>query len=268
MEKVRRLLSILIMVMMTAAPCVSFATEEGAFAAPGNESAATVTAEESGDSAATVAADESNGDDPAEVKEDAEAAAPETPAEPGGLSDELPVGTTEVTAVDSVEELSEESEAAYDNDAFFTIDVSKDDSAELATDEVSEDVTDILSGGGSATEKQDEIVDALEDSGLYRAEGSGKSKVEVTSKFAYQRLRLAAPQDTEINAYGATRAVYFEDSYQLSYDSMDATIITARINEVILSFFIRNSPFLKVFVFASLDKLPNIVYHKICCVCP
>ena len=170
MKRISRLLAILIMVTMTAAPCSGFATEEGPFDAP-------------------------------------EAAE-----------------TTEVTVVDSVEELSQESEAAYDNEAFFTIDASKDDtSADFATDEISDDVSDILSGGGSTAGKQEDIVDTLEDSGFYRAEGSGKSEVDVTSRFAYQRLRLTADKEKEINAYGATRAVYFEDSYLLSYDSMEAT---------------------------------------------
>ena len=177
-------MSVLMMVLMTASPLVSFAAEEDSFAATGGDFAA-VTAE--------------RGAGPAEL--------------------------TEVTVAGSMEELAEESEAARGNEAFFTIDASKDDSAELATEEVSDDVTDILSGGGSASEKQDEIIGALEDSGLYRAEGSGQSKVEVTSRFAYQRLRLTAPQEKEINAFGATKAVYFGDSYLLSYDSMEAAML-------------------------------------------
>ena len=229
MEKIRRLLSILIIVMMTASPFVSFATEEGSFGAPESGSAADIADEgfDGSDPAAeaedTEEAAPGSGETDAgsgDTAADSEAAAPETAEDPGRLEDEM----TEVTFVSSVEELSEESDAAYGNDAFFTIDAARDDSAELATDEVSEDVTDILSGGGSASEKQDEIIGALEDSGLYRAEGSGKGKVEVTSKFAYQRLRLTAPRDKKINAYGAVSAVYFEGSYQLSYDSMEATM--------------------------------------------
>ena len=195
MKKVRRLLSVLMMVLMTASPLVSFAAEEDSFAATGGDFAA-------------VTAERESGPDDAEETEDAE-----------------PAELTEVTVAGSMEELAEESEAARGNEAFFTIDASKDDSAELATEEVSDDVTDILSGGGSASEKQDEIIGALEDSGLYRAEGSGKSKVEVTSRFACQRLRLTAPQEKEINAFGATKAVYFGDSYLLSYDSMEAAML-------------------------------------------
>ena len=120
--------------------------------------------------------------------------------------------------------ISEESDAAYGNDAFFTIDAAKDDSADLATDEVTEEVTEILSGGGSDSEKQSEVAEALEDSGFYSAEESGDNKVDVTSKFSYQRLILFAPQEEKINAYGAAKAVYFEDSYYLSYDSIEATM--------------------------------------------
>lgn len=133
-------------------------------------------------------------------------------------------GLTEVTVAESVTEFAEESEASHDNEAFFTIDAAKDDSAELATDEVTEAVTEILSGGGSDSEKQSEVAEALEDSGFYSAEESGESRVDVTSKFSGQRLRLIAPHQEELNAHGAVKAVYFEDSYYLSYDSMEATM--------------------------------------------
>ncbi len=130
---------------------------------------------------------------------------------------------TKVSVARSVEELSRKSEAA-DNEAFFTIDAAKDDTAvELASEEVAESVNDILSEDISASDKQELVADTLEDSGFYRAvEGSG-SKVEVTSKFAFQRLRLIADKQKEINAYGATRAVFYKDHYLLSYDSEEST---------------------------------------------
>ncbi|MBR0343429.1 MAG: S8 family serine peptidase [Oscillospiraceae bacterium] len=179
MKKFSRLLSILILALMTATPFMSLATEEAPLAATGNVS---------------------------EVTED------------------VTNGPTEVVTVDNVLDLSKESDAEYDNDAFFTIDASESNtSADLATEEVSGNVSDILSGTGSTSEKQSEIIDTLEDSGLYHAEESGSSNVDVTSKFAYQRLRLTAEQGSEINAYGASKAVYYDGSYQLSYDSMEAT---------------------------------------------
>ena len=215
--------------MMIATPCMSFATEEGAFDASDNRSGVTTSEDEANKNDTTEegsATDGSSADDIETETKDADAPAPDIKYDDNTEkdTDKIPDEPTEVTVVDSVIELSEESDAAYDNDAFFTIDATKDDSADLATDEVSENVADILSGDGSTAEKQNEIIDALEDSGLYRAEESGKSKIDVTSKFAYQRLKLIAARESEISAYGATKAVYFEGSYLLSYDSIEATM--------------------------------------------
>lgn len=231
MKKLGRVLSILIMTLMIATPTMSFATEEGSFGASGNGRVLTTDGDEASETDSTGGGTESASIDGTETA--AQDTDKEPPDETGGedkkASDEeavkLPDEPTEVIIVDSVEELSEVSDAEYGNDAFFTIDAAKDDSADLATEAVSEDVTEILSGDGSASKKKEEIIDALEDSGLYHAEGSGKSKVEVTSKFAYQRLKLVAPHEEEINAYGAIKAVYFEDSYLLSYDSMESAML-------------------------------------------
>ena len=131
--------------------------------------------------------------------------------------------TTEVTVVGSVEQLSRES-AAADNEAYFKIDAGKKTAGTgLATDEIQEDVNGILSGDSSTAEKQDAIISSLEDSGYYTAEEGRGSKVEVISIFAYQRLRLIAPKDSEIAAYGAVKAVYYDDHYLLSYESEEAT---------------------------------------------
>lgn len=132
---------------------------------------------------------------------------------------------TEVTVVGSIEELAMESNAA-DNTAFFTIDASEGETAEsLATELIQDEVDTILSGEGSDTGKQAAVAETLNDSGLYTAvEGEG-SDVEVTSKFAYQRLRLDAAKEESINAYGAVSAVYYDGYYLLSYDSEEATML-------------------------------------------
>ena len=231
MKNISRVLSILIMAMMVATPFVSFATNGGPVSASVNDNAVATEDEETGDAGL----EEEKEINPDSVKEEAsQDADPATLSEAGNKKEagneeaakELPNEPTEVTVVDSVEELSNESEAAYDNDAFFTIDTTKRQTpADLATDEVGDDVSDILSGGSSASKKQDAIIDTLEDSGFYRAEESGRTEVEVTSKFAFQRLKLVADKEKEINAYGATKAVYFNDSYLLSYDSMEATML-------------------------------------------
>ena len=229
--KKSRLISILIIVMMISSPFMSFAVEEESFDASGNSGKVTEAGDESGAGELTEEETNASTDNSTEAAaQDAESKAPEAKDSESKESadekeDKLPDEPTGVTVVHSVEALSAESDAAYDNDAFFTIDVAKDDSADLATNEVSEEVTDILSGDGSTSEKKNEVIGTLEDSGLYHAEESGKSKVEITSKFAYQRLRLVAAHEDEINAYGATKAVYFEDSYLLSYDSMEAAML-------------------------------------------
>ena len=231
MKNISRVLSILIMAMMVATPFVSFATNGGPVSASVNDNAVATEDEETGDAGL----EEEKEINPDSVKEEAsQDADPATLSEAGNKKEagneeaakELPNEPTEVTVVDSVEELSNESEAAYDNDAFFTIDTTKRQTpADLATDEVGDDVSDILSGGSSASKKQNAIIDTLEDSGFYRAEESGRTEVEVTSKFAFQRLKLVADKEKEINAYGATKAVYFNGSYLLSYDSMEATML-------------------------------------------
>ena len=229
MKKVGRSISILIMTIMIATPFMSFATEEASFVYSGNETGAAAAGEETGGTVASDAGTEpeapayggiDNEDDEDSSETDENTGDTENTENTDNTSNE----PTEVIVAGTIEELSEESDAANDNEAFFTIDVSKDDSAELATEEVSEEVSDILSGSGSSSKKQKEIIDTLEDSGLYRAEGSGKSKVEVTSRFACQRLKLTAPREEVIDAYGAVKAVYFEGSYLLSYDSMESAM--------------------------------------------
>lgn len=128
---------------------------------------------------------------------------------------------TEVTRVDRIEDIFSES-VTPDKEASFTIDVSEDSATgSLADRETESRVEDILSGNGSSTEKQEAVIDALDESGMYFAlEGKG-NEVQVTALFALQRLRLDAPYKEDLMAYGASSAVYYDGYYILSYDSED-----------------------------------------------
>ncbi len=128
---------------------------------------------------------------------------------------------TEVTRVDRIEDIFSES-FTPDKEASFTIDVSEGSATgSLADLETESKVEDILSGNGSSTEKQEGVIDALDESGMYFAlEGKG-NEVQVTALFALQRLRLDAPYKEDLMAYGASSAVYYDGYYILNYDSED-----------------------------------------------
>lgn len=134
----------------------------------------------------------------------------------------LPNEETKVTVVNSIEELAKESKTA-DNEAFFTIDVGNKETADsINVNEVAADVEDIISNGGSTNTKKQNVVDALEDSGFYTVDAESGKKIEVTSTFAAQRLCLIADQEESIAAYGAEKAVFYDDSYLLTYESEEA----------------------------------------------
>lgn len=129
----------------------------------------------------------------------------------------------EVTVVNSVEDLSRQSEKS-NNNPFFTIDATEDSTPKsLATEEIDREVEDILSGPSNTSEKQNAIIEVLEESDMYVADKEHSGQIAVTSLFAYQRLRLNARYDESLNTYGATCAVFYDDYYILSYDSEEAT---------------------------------------------
>lgn len=204
--------------MILAYPGMAFAEEQGSVdvSANGGEAVSEQAAAESG----TVVSEEIS--DKTDAAADEGSGSEEITSEEAAPSDDQS-GKTEVTVVQSAEELAQNTSAA-DNEAFFTIDASKKKtSEEFATEEIESDVSDILSDSSKAAKKQDKIIDALEDSGFYAAEEGKGSKVEVTSMFAAQRLRLTAEKADALDAYGAVNAVYFKDYYLLSYDSVEAT---------------------------------------------
>ena len=246
MKKLGRFISLIMVSMMVlTVPCISYALESEPFELPADETVMTVDTQAEAD---TSDADESEemSEDTADVEEhpDADEEDPEEIDEESGEEQEDPTPfmdedtditeadaeasalaetKTEVTVADSLEELAAESEKA-DTEAFFTIDASrKKTDEELATEELDNDVADILSGRGSSSKKQDQISDVLEDSGFYQTEEGRGSRINVTSEFAYCRLRLSAGKKKKINAYGAYKAVFYEDYYLLSYESEEAT---------------------------------------------
>ncbi len=243
MKRIGRLISIIMVSMMVLTlPCVSFAAEAEPFDSARNNSIADSVNMVTGDAetgAETAAAEDETGDDGEDAAEAAsddqdtgvKDAADDADADPDEIAEDesLPdeeaaeADLTEVTVVGSVEELSAESEAAG-NDAFFTIDVSrKKTSEELATEDIQEDVKDILGSKGSTQGKKNAVADTLERSGYYSTDEGSGSKLKVTSEFANMRLRLEAGETDVINAYGATKAVFYKDYYLLSYDSEEAT---------------------------------------------
>lgn len=220
MKKARRSISLLLAALMILAyPGMAFAEGQGSAAGASDDGAAV--AEETTADAASKAENQGVTSEEATAPENTNDPSGNEAAEETAAPDPDP---TKVTVAKSAEDLSKKSEAASGNADFFTIDASKKKTnAELATDEVSESVSEVLAGGASVSDKQEELAGVLQDSGYYMANENGKSKVDVTSKFAYQRLRLKADRAKEINAYGATKAVYYKDAYILSYDSMEST---------------------------------------------
>ena len=130
-------------------------------------------------------------------------------------------GDTDVKKVYSAEELVKEASAA-DNASYFSLDVTETPD-NLATDELTEEVAEIISGTEKKAVKQESVAEALEDSGFYTAEPSGISEVEVTAIYSNQRILLDAPYSSELNTYGANAAVFYDDHYLLTYDSEEAT---------------------------------------------
>lgn len=220
MKKFRKSISLILAALMILAyPGMAFAEGQGGVDAPAIGGEALSEPETDSETIASEESVEKVDSNKVEDEESTEIISEETAEVP---SDDQ-TGKTEVTVVHSAEELAQNTSAA-DNEAFFSIDASKKKtSEELATEEVQAEVTDILSGGGKASQKQDKIIDVLEDSGFYSAEGGKGSKVEVTSTFAAQRLRLTAEKAEALEAYGAVNAVYYKDYYLLSYESEEAT---------------------------------------------
>ena len=151
------------MTLMTITPFMSYATEGGPFDVPISNSEVTADGDESNVDEppaprAEVPVDSSTETKVQDTRKEAPDSSDNADKEEIDNEDKIQDEPTEVIVVDSVEDLSAESDAEYGNDAFFTIDAAKDDSANLATDEVSENVTDILSGDGSTSEKKEEIL--------------------------------------------------------------------------------------------------------------
>ena len=138
------------------------------------------------------------------------------PAEP-----EAEAEGTSVSIVHSAEELAEAAQAA-DTESFFTIDVRKP-CGELATDALTNDVREAQTGSAKAPEKQEEIIDILEDSDYYIANQLGTTRVDVTSLYSNRRIRLDAEFQENLDAYGAKEAVFYEDHYYLTYESEEDT---------------------------------------------
>lgn len=220
MEKIRKSISlILAALMILACPGMAFAAEQGSVDASANDRAA-VTEAAASEEISKNAEQSVQSEEMSEPETEDYASEPENTGETGSPDPD----PTKVTMARSVEDLAQKSEIASDNDAFFTIDVSKNKiSDDFATEEIEQDVKDIVQGEGSVSTRQSEVADTLQESGYYSTVENGKSKVDVTSRFAYQRLRLASDKKKEINAYGASQAVYYDGYYFLSYDSMEAT---------------------------------------------
>jgi subtilisin family serine protease len=129
---------------------------------------------------------------------------------------------TSVQTASSVQELSIKSEAGSGED-FFKLDTTEDHiSHDMANEEINGDLDEILESADSTVEKQKEVTEYLNDTGLYDAHKGTNGQIEVTSLYANMRLRLEAPQQSSIQAYGANEAVYFEDHYLLSYDNEES----------------------------------------------
>lgn len=132
-----------------------------------------------------------------------------------------PIDGAKIESAGSNEELSKKVSAA-DSEPYFEIDVSQK-SVSLATEEITDEVTDIIAESGSASSKQDKVVDALEESGLYTAEAEGKSKVEVSSIYANRRILLFAKKSDDIDTFDAEEAAYYNGQYLLSYNDEEET---------------------------------------------
>lgn len=128
---------------------------------------------------------------------------------------------TEVTVVDSAEELVREAGAA-EGDAFITIDIGGKPE-NLATEELNAEVEDIISGDGKESGKRDSVAALLEDSGYYEAQPSGRDKVEAKALYANRRIRLNAGYSDTLQTYGAETAAFYKDHYLLTYASEEDT---------------------------------------------
>lgn len=202
-------------------PSQIYAVENDDQAATESIGSEAVTEETAG--ADETAADANNPEAVAEEEEatpeDATSEHEEDSADDVALSDE----EIQVTFARSIEDVAKKSNVA-DNEAFFTIDVGDNKAADnINVDKVAVDIEEIIADGGSTKAKKNDVVDVLEDSGYYTAvTGSGR-EVDVTSTFALQRLCLIAEKEDSIVAYGAETAVYYDNSYLLTYESEEAT---------------------------------------------
>ena len=126
---------------------------------------------------------------------------------------------------EDVEDAIENAESLR-NEAFFEIDpeAGEVNGGDILFEELSdgESLDEVVDPADTEEEKAQKIEDALEETGLYEVEKADDGNLEVTSLFAFGRIMLEADYQENIQSYGATNAIYYDGSYEFTYDSEEA----------------------------------------------
>ena len=81
---------------------------------------------------------------------------------------------------------------------------------------------EVISDADTKEEKKEKVVEYLADSEFYAINGEAKNKIDVVAIYSNKRIRVNTTRKN-IDTYGATGGVFFDDYYILTYDTPETT---------------------------------------------